>query len=99
MQRNYDAWIKSFESGVRGWVGKGPGHGLWNDDGRRFTGASGHSAFWKGYEGLTLKAHARGVKRPLYVAGTLARAAYMAGRDCAAANHRLAAQGKARVEA
>ncbi len=85
MQRVYAAWLKTFESGVRGWVGNGPGHGLWNDDGERFRGASGHSAFWKGYEGLFLKAGARGHRRPLYIAGTMARAAYMAGRDCAQA--------------
>lgn len=84
MQQAYDAWIKSFESGVRGWVGKGPGHGLWNADGHRFRGASGHSAFWKGYDGLALKAGGpRGKRRPMYVSGSIARAAYMAGRDCA----------------
>lgn len=74
LQRQYDAYRYCFESGERGWTSPGV-HGMWTVEGFRFRGASGHSAFWKGFDGLT-----RG-GGPMYVATSLARMAYMAGRD------------------
>jgi hypothetical protein len=80
LQRAYDGTRESYRSGTRGWVrsGKNVWHGLWNEDGTRFVGASMHSAFWKGFDGLTLS---RG--RIPYMRGSLAFVVYMAGRDAA----------------
>ncbi len=75
LQRQYDGYLGSYHSKARGWTAPGV-HGLWNEDGRRFRGASGHSAFWNGYDGLTLSGG-----RLMYVQTSLARMAYMAGRD------------------
>lgn len=78
MQRQYDSFREAHRSGARGWLGPAGAHGLWNDDGRPFRGASGHSAFWNGFNGLT-----RNGGRLMYIVTSYCRMAYMAGRDVA----------------
>lgn len=75
VQRAYDGTVSSYRSGARGWLAPGV-HGLWRDDGSRFRGASMISAFWNGYDGLTLNGG-----RAMYRFGSLNYGAYMAGRD------------------
>lgn len=76
-QRTYESTLDNYHSGARGWIGPMV-HGLFNEDGSRFRGAAGHSAFWNGFDGLTLS---RG--RLMHTPGSYARACYMAGRDAA----------------
>lgn len=76
-QAIYDGYVEAFDSGRRGWFAP-MRHGLWREDGSEFRGASGASAFWNGYHGLTLSGG-----RALYSRGTANFYAYMAGRDCA----------------
>ena len=77
LQRAYDDVVRAFESGQRGWIAP-MRHGLWNADGTRFFGSSGHCAFWHGFDGLELNGG-----RLLYGPGTHTRACYVAGRDVA----------------
>lgn len=77
-QGAYDGIVENYRDRLKGWVDGTPQHGLFNDDGSRFTGAAMHSAFWKGYDGLTLSGG-----RLMYGPGSMTRVAYMAGRDMA----------------
>ncbi len=77
LQAAYDGAVENYLSGARGWISPGH-HGMWNEDGTRFSGATSHSAFWKGFDGIERNVG----NRLMYVAGSHARAVYMAGRDC-----------------
>ena len=77
LQRQYDGYLASYHSGERGWIMPGV-QGMGREDGSRFRGAAGHSAFWNGFDGLTLSGG-----RLMYVQTSLVRMAYMAGRDAA----------------
>lgn len=74
-QRAYDGALDAFHSGDRGWLAPAV-HGLWREDGSRFRGASMISAFWNGFEEVTLSGG-----RARYSRGSANFGAYMAGRD------------------